>query len=280
MKIYLLNDTSECPHVGCHAVMRSLRQRLHGHEIVGSHLAATTRDRYFGDADLVICNGQGAMHHGMAAAAYLIESLREAQAQRRATALTNATWDTNPEDWGDVLSRCSRVGGRDPWSTSQMTLHAEGVFSTMNPDLSLDEIGVPLLYGPHRGRVVLGHPGARGDVGNVFCGLAKAGHPRVDMTPPGTLQNVVDDLAGCACYVTGQFHGVIAALVAGCPFVAVRSNSHKIDSLLDWLHLDALCTNGEDIEDRIEEAKGRASLFSSRGVDFMNLPRLPDLGKW
>jgi hypothetical protein len=74
--------------------------------------------------------------------------------------------------------------------------------------------------------------------------------------------DVVETLKSVELYVTGQHHGVYAAGLAGTPFVALASNSHKIESLLEWAGLQfALCREPHDLEARMSVARERRADF-------------------
>ena len=224
--VYVLNDTSTQDHAGCKAVMQSLYTRLEDSNVVGQHHVGTRlAEPGFNDADLVICNGEGTMHHDRPNAKYLIECLDAAQTQGRRTMLVNTVWQEMAGS--PVLCECEQVTTREPWS-------AMGTgWGICYPDLCLDAVTPPSKPGPYAGERVLGDVGTSG-LRRPWFELRRAHHNHLSLSKGATFQQVVDDLAGADLYVTGQHHGVYAAAIAGVPFRCCRSNSWKIEALLDW----------------------------------------------
>jgi len=233
--VYVLNDTSAHDHAGCRAVMQSLYARLAGAEIVGRHFVGQRLDDPgFRDADLVVCNGEGTLHHGKRQAVYLMECLRAALRQGRRAILVNAVWQ-EMGGWGRVLGKLDRLYLREPMSTHQalddIGPYVHGPVECC-PDLCLDVALPPTRLGPYAGQEVLGGVGASG-MRRSWPGL-EGRIPNAVSLRGQSLQSAVDELAGAALYVTGQHHGVYAAAIAGVPFRCCRSNSWKIEALLNW----------------------------------------------
>ncbi len=63
--------------------------------------------------------------------------------------------------------------------------------------------------------------------------------------------------------VTNWYLPTFAAGLANVPFVAIPSNSHKIESLLEWSGLPIpMCTSVDELEPQIEHARRNLQLFN------------------
>lgn len=93
--------------------------------------------------------------------------------------------------------------------------------------------------------------------------------------------DMVAELSKFEFYVTGQYHGVYAAVLAATPFLPIPGNTHKIEGLLEWAGVDIpffdpskkLANQLEMVRDRAAEyQKLRAFVLSSaslRAADFL-----------
>lgn len=225
MKAYVLNDTSSY-HAGSAAAMDGLRHALRHHEILGFHRSMSREvPEDFAGADVVICNGEGTFHHGTPEPAWLMAQLTRARAQGRRAWLVNTVWQDNPIEW---LQIPDVIITRDPWSR-----RATGT-AYVFPDLCLSSSWHrPRTAGPFEGEIVVGGPGAGPDSASIWPSLERC-FPHRARLQEMPWQGVIDTLAGCALYVTGEHHGVYAAACAGVPFVVAPSNSWKIEALLEW----------------------------------------------
>ncbi len=270
MRVFVLNDTSTHNHAGCKATMRSLEQRLGDAEIVGrTYVNQRDTPARFRDADLVVMNGEGTCHHDRPGAVYMLQQLSRAQDQGRGTMLVNSVWHGMGEKWGVVLRECVRADTREVRSAQAMdeAMRAPSPRGYRPPhtypDLSLDAVHPPTKPGPHAGRVVVGSAGA--------C-KSRTVWPKLRATMPhvslgrDSLQDVVDELAGASCYITGQWHGVVAAMVAGVGSWSRPSNSHKIEAAREWIGADT-CT-----EDGLWDIT-----TADEGARYLALPRMPNL---
>ncbi|WP_372841220.1 polysaccharide pyruvyl transferase family protein [Phaeovulum sp.] len=296
----VLNDTSGRNHHGCSRVMRILRSGLESRGIRVSATAPAHSDwarneAFLGAleaADLIVINGEGTLHHGRPGGARLLEVVRHA-ARRAPVALINAQWQQNPAAWGALLAGCALISARDHRSADEMRAAQDTVAVRMVPDLSLSEteavsddprnrllFGDSVRWGTRR---ALAHaarrvgadallptktlPGAAWRLPVLSAGLAAAYHGTLPFgMPPMILARNEDDylrqLATARMHITGRFHGICLSMVSRTPFLAVGSNSKKIEALLQDAGLsqdrlltpEALATIGrEDLERPITE---------------------------
>jgi hypothetical protein len=71
---------------------------------------------------------------------------------------------------------------------------------------------------------------------------------------PATIRNA-------RAVVTGRHHGVYAAALAGVPFVALSSNTHKVEGFIEKFPELAFCLNPVSIADAVAEAVERREMF-------------------
>ncbi len=120
-RVCILNWTAEY-HAGCAAVCESLERLLEGHEIV-DRVATSESGGRLGDADLVVLNGEGTLHHDRPHAEKFLGLLGRAQMHGIKTAIVNATWDAMSPNWLKVVQRCDFVSAREPWPLSFADWH-------------------------------------------------------------------------------------------------------------------------------------------------------------
>lgn len=270
MKVVILNDTAPDMHHGCTRVMRLLTEGLlrHGMTIMARspvHHDWET-DQTICDAlaraDLIVINGEGTLHHGKPTAARLLRVTEVAGDVP--VALVNALYQDNPRDWAKWLNRLSYISTRDSRSADAIAA-VTGRRPVVVPDLTLSaRIGptsrtAAVVYGDsvkrdvsdalalraHRhqhpfvpslsalkrmkGSTALGRR-IRGWWMARHMARTLAAHPTMRLCP--TEAAYADRIASTSLHVTGRFHGVCYAMAAGVPFLAVASNSWKIEALV------------------------------------------------
>ena len=252
---FLLNDTSVSGHPGCVTVMSAIRANLErrGIRVTGSWPVAL--DWNYGlyalpgyrHADVIVVNGEGTIHHTATrrAARELARSARNAKSRREVPVyLVNATLEAvAPEDLAE-LRHFDRIWVRE--STSLNTLRDQGFDSAgVVPDLCLsaDFDTVPRRHGAVFTDSVL--PGV---TAALRQGAADTNAKFLAMQPPRALSYVkwavnhaalsaaaadfYRSLARASAVITGRFHAVIFCLLARTPFLAVASNTSKIEAML------------------------------------------------
>lgn len=267
-RVVLMNDTSGRSHHGCSRVMRLLAEGL---QRQGLQITARSPARHdwaadagfraaLRDADLVVINGEGTMHHGRPAGARLLEVVDHPDC-RAPVAVVNALWQGNPDAWLGPLSRCALVSARDGQSRDEIA--AAGIAVRLVPDLSLSA-GASAQPGPRAGLIVgdsvrlstrralalaARRLGARALVPTktrrsalwrvwptgpllsaLYHGAAPFGLPplRLAADEAGYLAL----LGHAEMHLTGRFHAICLSLVTGTPVLAVGSNSWKVQALI------------------------------------------------
>jgi len=257
MKIYLANDTSK-HHAGCMAVMRSLRCALSEHEIIATH--AVGEESYDAAAlnacDVLFVNGEGTIHHRGPRADFLMHLLALAQERGKKTFLVNALFQQEPPYFPEVLGALDYFSVREPRS-AESARRCGG-----DPVMLLDSCADPqYLTGRPRKQlsaITMGKTHPESPVHGVLEALSFEQF-RLNCK----FEDVVATLKTCKLYITGQHHGVYAAGLAGIPFVPLPSNSHKIESLIEWSGLPIkVCTTAEEITAQIPVALANREVYT------------------
>lgn len=263
----LLNDTRPEGHLGCELTVRAL---LDGAARAGIAVRRTwpvghpprpeELRRSVARCRLVLVNGEGTLHHDRPAARLLLEAAATAKAAGARVVLLNAVWHDNPSLAG-FLGAFDRIYVRESLSAGEA-----GAGAVVVPDLMLAGHRPP-PRGTGQGMLVLDSVDA-----GASAGLARwarsHGAPFRPMVhwwaggPRGALRSArrwvaaggvalrrvaAGEVAAAQLVVTGRFHGACLALLAGVPFVAVPSNTHKIEGLVADVGLEPerfLCRAG------------------------------------
>ncbi len=278
-RLAVLNDTdSEGVHFGCSRVMDNIKKlsARYGLRICNTVPAATPAfspymRRAIRDADIVMINGEGTLHHGRRRAHWLIKAIEYAKTENKPVALINALYQDNPELWDPVISELDLICARDAQSAAQLTRAAGRKVGYMG-DLALYDERPLLPEGDRNGMLF----GDSVHVRTTRRLLATAGHisqhaPAQVMpitrrySRPASRRAAASDLQTMYSYychrrvvrfrnlvsfansqhaymhtlrrfalsVTGRFHALCFALLTGTPFVAVTSNSWKMDAIIN-----------------------------------------------
>jgi polysaccharide pyruvyl transferase WcaK-like protein len=261
MRALILNDTRNGNHLGCIIVMEQLEALCRE---AGLHVNAMLRFvRHFekqvahelGQCDVVIINGEGTMHHDAAGAMALMRAGAMAASRKVPIALINTVWQDN-QLANPLLAQCRWVSARE--SFSQTAIAHAGTIAELVPDLTLtadpaqlfqsdlstatggivvlDDVRLPLSLALAHYARARGLPyfpmGARpslrtqhGWLKMIRLGLASGWARQFHRCQIGAI-------ASATVVVTGRFHGICLAILAGRPFVAFTSNTHKIEGLL------------------------------------------------
>jgi len=209
MKVYVLNDTSKSPHkkhAGSVATMKALHELLSDHEVVGRHCAGLggPDEKCLDECDVVVCNGEGTMHHDSKSMRFLMKVLDRAQKMGKKTMLINSVWDSN-SNYDDTLRAFDFLSFRE--ELSQMDAGMGRVFKDL---VFNNEYEVP----PKSKRT------------KVYT------EETLSLTSKD-FQELIYAMADCSLYQTSRYHGVILAMISNTPFeVLPGANTHKIEGLL------------------------------------------------
>jgi hypothetical protein len=223
-------------------------------------------------ARLVVINGEGTLHHGKRRGRWLLEAGARVKAQGGQVALINALWQDNPDDWAYLARDFDILACRDGRSAFELA-NATGREVTCLGDLSMQHPWTS--SGGTRAGVMVGCS-VHWHVTEALARFARSGgHDFVPVTTaiktmPSRLRGlqrwlrkqrhvwqnhlfmtrfpeahfVRDDSAFLTeltkhdQIITGRFHAVCLAVLSGTPFIAVSSNSWKIEALIRDIGLD------------------------------------------
>ncbi len=285
MKIFLMNDTRCDRHHGCSIVMGNLLKALgeRGATITGSLPCGSRMGDAPGaaaalaQADRVVINGEGTLHHDRPYARYLLETAATQVKAGKQVYLVNASWEANSAEMAALLRGFRGVWVRDSASAAELATHA--IDATVVPDLTfLSEYhpaaatGGPLLVSDSvyadtsaRLQALAGHLQAhylpiiqapalsgtraapqkwlKSHVNNAVSALTgyrwKPRQYYVDLRHCITdTGDFLRTLAGSQAMISGRYHATCLALQHRLPLLCCASNTRKVQNLLDDIGME------------------------------------------
>jgi hypothetical protein len=242
------------------------------------------------DFDLVLVNGEGALHHNSKAAWRLAEVPRWASERGRPAFLINSVYEANGPEVAQGVARYRAVFARD--ELSRRALIEAGIAATVVPDLTLTwEPAVARGTGRlvvvtdstvqdantrlHRAALAIGarylplmarppHPAVQAHAEASRWWRYTAKRLAALAAPPGLwrdrwrslIPGFDDYIAWLAqnagLIVSGRFHGVCIALDLGIPVLGIPSNTWKIEAVLAGAGLQhRLVSDLEELRERL-----------------------------
>lgn len=256
-RVVVLNDTRrDVGHVGCEMVMQNLLSLLResGAEVVATFedLSGDNHMQYrtaIALSDAVVVNGEGTMHHDRPMAIDLVAAAEYARSLGKQSFLINSVWQDNPFLDHRLPGAFDAVFVRESRSAAQVSV--AGVSARVVPDLSF--FGMSSHRSDNRRtRKPTYTDSVRPGVTRLLRQAARIhGGRHVYMRPPavevlrqhfpGAPRWLAATLASSAMgikdfngpIVSGRYHAVCIAMKFGLPFLAVSSNTHKLEGMLD-----------------------------------------------
>lgn len=197
---------------------------------------------------LVVLNGEGTLHHGSQRAIELLALCEDAKERGISVAVVNSVWESNPDNMLSALRAADLVHVRDSISRNALPVDMR---AEVTPDVS-----VKLFLRMARSGHFLPPRHEIGVMDSVvqsatdaLLGFAEEGGFPFFAMPGGNLRTIrnsvaarsgsvwprllqLTDLMSAHSWVTGRFHGLIAALCAGRPVCALSSNTAKVEGFL------------------------------------------------
>jgi hypothetical protein len=221
-------------------------------------------------SDLILINGEGTLHHGAPQGERLLKVVDHPARGTKPVALINALYQENPAEWRRYLDKMTVISLRDSWSAESVRQQVQREVGFV-PDLSLSEGFVEARQPADRNLLLIGDSVSRETTKALFeiaasrsdarllpimktiksskpafpppLRLLREGYIRAHAAAFGLKQgNVlfnrsetgfIDDLLRGYLHVTGRFHSACFCLFTRTPFLAVDSNSWKIEALLN-----------------------------------------------
>lgn len=248
-KILIFNDTSRYQHFGCDLVMSSIfhNLRARGLHPISVHRVGTSAERHFDatmrrhpDAKAIVVNGEGVIHHDRKHALGLASLARRAAGYQMPAHLINAALFSNSDTLYRDLAQYTSVHVRD--SESQAEAKAHDIDATLVPDLSFESIARLQLAKPSRNGVLITDSVhdemtvelrrlAREDRADWRPMCRRIAIPCTPLREAGA-RRFVRKVARSECVLTGRFHAATISIATGTPFLALSSNTRKIEALL------------------------------------------------
>jgi hypothetical protein len=223
-------------------------------------------------AQVLIINGEGTLHHGKRKGLCLLEAGARVKANGGKVALINALWQDNPKNWGELTSQFDLLQCRDSRSAHGLSEQSGkevlwfGDLSMMQPaeangcprqgitvSCSVNRAAANSLvnfamrtnavYVPVTSHIKHVNSHAKGLKRILRKTYAEIVQKRF-LAKYSNTKLVCSDLAYMMelsqreLLVTGRFHAVCMAILTKTPFVAVTSNSWKIEALLGDIGLN------------------------------------------
>lgn len=222
------------------------------------------------NSDLIVINGEGTLHHGSRHGERLLKVVNHPARANKPVALINALYQDNPEHWGRYLEKMSLISTRDSRSAAAVT-EASGLSVDVVPDLSLSAGAEPRPGMLVRDRLLIGDSVSRNVSASLLA--LRDMHPEAYFLPilrtikpskphfplplrllrQGYIElharafalsenrvlysrsepEFIAALRRGRLHVTGRFHAICFCLFTRTPFLAVGSNSWKIEALLE-----------------------------------------------
>lgn len=277
-RLTVLNDTdADGTHFGCARVMDNIKtlSAQYGLRICNTVSTATpsyspSMRRAIREADIVIINGEGTLHHGRRRARWLIDAIEYAKSRNKPVALINALYQDNPELWSPVIRELDIIHARDAMSAAQLSAATGRTVEYMG-DLALYDDGLSrserdrsgMLFGdsvyvrttrqllatatkvsrlaPARILPITSGYRPPASARSALAGLQmfytyyghrRARRYRAILSFAASQHVYMEALRAFALSITGRFHALCFALLTGTPFVAVASNSWKMDAII------------------------------------------------
>lgn len=211
MKTLLLNDTSAY-HYGCKAVISTIKYD----DSIKTTESISAID--YAKYSIVILNGEGTLHDDAPNAIKFLQALEKAQESGCQTYVINSVWQRMSQRYADILKSCAKIIVRE--QLSQNALMQQGVVSTVRPDRS---IYVDVPYQQYASVPIY--------EGQYFFNYKPIGRfPRIDIFSE-SWDVIVNKLRHADLLLTNRHHEAYAAIKANCKFIALPSNTHKIEGI-------------------------------------------------
>lgn len=275
MNLYLINDTSASNHAGCRAVMRSLLaciSEMKGVSLSGvvPNNALKVDEATYSSAEIILINGEGTIHHSGPRALDLLRLIVRAKKDKKRVLLVNALFQQYDFEDHDVLAELSLLAVREPRSAA--FARRFGGLPTILLDSAADarflQRGRPI---PGKHGVLVGGFHEKGLLYDPFAEIM--GVPLTMRS--GSFEDIVATLRGADVYLTAQHHGVYAAALASCPFVATPSNSHKIEAFIEWFGFPIpVCMRLTEVESAMKFALRNRSMYVELAECLHQIPTL------
>ncbi|RIA00711.1 polysaccharide pyruvyl transferase family protein [Cereibacter sphaeroides] len=260
----IFNDTSISGHYGCTAVMGTILRELAARDVAPAYLWPVAEDWKPHAArldrvrpDFIVVNGEGTIHHSAERKRTrdLIDLAAHARKLQVPAHLINASIEALDPQALEGLRQFTTIHVRETGSLRYLARH--GIAARCVPDLSLAQ-PAPAAVAARSGILVTDSVlGEAARCLREFAAAVGAGHERMkprigrweklrrdmgrlvrrspalrEWRPISDPDAFIRRVAGAELVVTGRFHSVLLAILTDTPFVALASNTGKIEAVL------------------------------------------------
>jgi len=157
VKFVVMNDTRGEHHFGCDRVMWTIERLIHARGGIILAFSGVRNDweadqpflAQLRDADVILINGEGTLHHGLPDAERLLRVVDHPARRNTPVCIVNALFQENPEEWRRFVEKTSIFATRDSRSADEVqAYHGPQTFQSL--DYSLYEDPGPIVPLPER----------------------------------------------------------------------------------------------------------------------------------
>jgi polysaccharide pyruvyl transferase WcaK-like protein len=257
----LVNDTSGEHHIGCNAVVATIKRlcKERNIEITQTFTRQDVRNKMtqlttaIASCDIVIINGEGSCHDGYGRNWFI--PLLQMLPNKKAV-LINSVWYNMGTI--DEMGKLALISFRESNSYMDFMQHHNFIPATITPDVIFAV--KPELFNIGYGDSVFGNKTSLLNKHDNFFPLDY--HREISKAKylMNMKENSVDTylawLHTLDLYITGRFHGVCLSAIAGTPFLTMASNAHKIEGILKDMGCEELLISSmEEVPQKIVLAK-------------------------
>ena len=267
----LINDTSQEYHIGCYNVINNIIRLCKENDIqlvcsftrhdIIYEKRTDTLNKLLHNTDIIIINGEGSLHHHPLANTKWFPIILKKIPKNKKAVLINTVWQEMNKIGDDIklLDKLDLISVRDSYSYNDLvSIYPKKEKIIITPDIlfatKIDDKMVKIGYGDtvhHRLREFL----KRRTIFFPLNYIHKGTYRNIKQITMPTLYTHQMWLKSLELYITGRFHGVCLAAMANTPFLALSSNSHKIEGILKDMNCSELLINSTDeIESKKEIA--------------------------
>ncbi len=252
-KAILINDTSQECHLGCVQVINNIEKLCEANLInifaryTRHHIADNVRrdlKENIKKADIIIINGEGSLHHHPRRNTRWFPIFLKMIPDKKKTVLINTLWQDMGKLGEDIkyLDKLNLISVRESLSYKNLlSIYPYPDKVLLIPDLifatEIEEMKIG--YGDsvhHKIKDIL-----KKKKNFLPLSYIDRGHyNEIRKVALPSLQAYINWLKSLDLYVTGRFHGVCISALAGIPFLALTSNSHKIEGILKDMNCQEL----------------------------------------
>ena len=258
----LINNTSQECHIGCYNVIKNIIRLCEKNKIqiintftrqdVVDGERFNTLNKFIHNSDIIIINGEGSLHHHPRRNTSWFPIILKVIPKNKKVVLINTIWQDMEKLNGNIkhLDKLNLISVRESYSYKNLiSLYPKKEKIIITPDIlfatKIDNKMVKIGYGDSVHRELRQTLKKK----TIFFPLSyihKGTYRNIKQITMPTLYTYQLWLKSLELYVTGRFHGVCLVAMVGVPFLALSSNSHKIEGMLHDMNCSELLINSID----------------------------------